>query len=428
MSIFKTRQPFREEYIPDTVVALDDTISHLGRIFQDFVDGSRPPHLLIHGDSGTGKRTVIRHILNLVEREVEREIEVITIDCKEYTSLHKIYVELAYLICEEDYRGRSQLELEQAIVRQMDDSDITWYLVFENLEGVGKDDLPFDELQQAISTYGTTQTECGVIGTANQSRLYDHLPGEVVHRSYMHTLETTPYDATQLRHILESRADVAFSDNGLSERVIPKCAAIIAQETGSATEALQLLELAGYLAHQADADQVAETHVDTATESREALDLYTTFTQELNPKEQLLCAIIAVHTILEMTAPADDEESQAEEDEDDDKITTSELYQMYENTARSFDLNNVEKRRIEQLIGNLRDRGLVKAEKHNEGRASGTWLSYKLTVPPHQILRSATARSGRFKRFLRKHHVSLDGLSFPDDEVDIDAFLSDNWP
>jgi len=431
MTIFKTRQPFRDEYIPDTVIARDDTISNLVRIFQDFVDGSRPPHLLIHGDSGTGKRTVIRHILDLVDREVEREIEVITINCKEYTSLHKIYVELAYLICEENYRGRSQLELEQAIVRQMDDSDITWYLVFEDLEGVGKDDLPFDELQQAISTYGTTQTECGVIGTANQSRLYDHLPSEVVHRSYMHTLETTPYDATQLRNILESHADEAFTDDGLSEAVIRKCAAIIAQETGSATEALQLLELAGYLAHQADADQVTETHVDTATESREALDLYTTFTQELNPKEQLLCAIIAVHTILEMTAPADDEESQAEEDEDDeddDKITTSELYQMYENTARSFDLNNVEKRRIEQLIGNLRDRGLVKAEKHNEGRAGGTWLSYKLTVPPHQILRSATARSGRFKRFLRKHHVSLDELSLSDDEVDIDAFRSDDWP
>ena len=272
MAIFKTRQPFRDDYIPDTVVARDDTISNLGRIFQDFVDGSRPPHLLIHGDSGTGKRTVIRHILNLVEREVERDIEVITIDCDEYTSLHQIYVELAYLVCEESYRGHSQLELEQAILRQMDDPDITWYLVFENLEGVGKDNLPFDELQQAIATYGTSQTECGVIGTANNSRLYDHLPGEVVHRSYMHTLETTPYDATQLRCILESRADKAFTEDGLSETVIRKCAAIIAQETGSAAEALQLLELAGYVAYQADADQVMEEHVDTAKQSHEALD------------------------------------------------------------------------------------------------------------------------------------------------------------
>jgi len=426
MTIFKTRHPFRDEYIPDTVVARDDTISNLGRIFQDFVDGSRPPHLLIHGDSGTGKRTVTRHILNLVEREVERDIEVITIDCDEHTSLYQIYVELAYQVCEEDYpSGTHQTELEQAIIQQMDDPDVTWYLVLENLEGLGKHNLPFDELQQAISTYGTDQTEFGVIGISNHSRLYDHLPSDIVHRPYMDTLETTPYDAAQLRCILESRADEAFTDNGFSNTVIPKCAAIIAQETGSAAEALQLLELAGYVAHQADADQVTETHVDTATESREALDQYTTFTQELNPKEQLLCVIIAVHTAVDMTAPADDEESQAEvdEDADDEKITTIALHRRYERVARSFGLDNVSKRRVEQLTRNLRDRGLVEAENHNDGRGGGTWLSYKLTAPPHQILHPATATSGRYNRLLRKHHVSID-----DYEVDIDTFLSDDWP
>lgn len=426
MAIFKTRQPFREDYVPDTVVARDDIISKLARIFQDFVDGSRPPHLLIHGDSGTGKRTVTQHILNLAELEVEQEIKVITIDCEEHTTLYQLYLELAYWICDDDYpHGTYQPELEEAIVREMDDPNITWYLVFENFEGVDTDNLPFNEVQQTISTYGTAQTECGVIGITNNSRLYDHLPSEVVHRPYMHTLETTPYDATQLRCILESRAEVAFSDDGLSETVIPQCAAIIAQETGSAAEALQLIELAGYIAHQADADQVTETHVDTATESREALDQYTTFTQELNPKEQLLCAIIAVDTAVDIITPADDEESQPEEDEDEDdeKITTIALHRRYERVAGSFGLDNVSKRRVEQLTRNLRDRGLVEAEDHNDGRGGGTWLSYKLTVPPHHILHPATATSGRYNRLLRKHHVSIE-----DYDVDIDAFLSDDWP
>lgn len=89
MAIFKTRQPFRDEYIPDTVVERDDPISELVSNFQDFVDGTRPPHLLIYGDSGTGKRTVTQHILSLVEPAVERDIEVITIDCSEYQYLTK---------------------------------------------------------------------------------------------------------------------------------------------------------------------------------------------------------------------------------------------------------------------------------------------------------------------------------------------------
>jgi cell division control protein 6 len=424
MALFKTRRPFRDEYIPDTVVARDDTISNLGRIFQDFVDGSRPPHLLIHGDSGTGKRTVTRHILNLVEREVERDIEVITIDCDEYTSLHQIYVELAYLVCEESYRGHSQPELEQAILRQMDDPNITWYLVLENLEGLGNNNLPFDEIQQAIATYGTDQTECGVIGITNNSRLYDHLPGDVIHRSYMYTLKTTPYRASPLQRILELRADEAFTDDGLSDTVIPKCAAIIAQETGSAAEALQLLELAGYVAHQADADQVTEAHLDTATKSREAVDLYTTFTQELNPKEQLLCTIIAADTEADEQSTITD----AYTKEDEDTINTHALCKVYENTARSFGLDNVQKRRIEQLTRDLRDRGLVKAEKHNDGRGGGMWLSYEIAVPPHLILNPAIATSSRYNRFLRKHYPTLDVDTISNYEVDVDAFLSDDWP
>lgn len=409
MTIFKTRQPFREKYVPDTVVAHDDTISNLVRIFQDFVDGSRPPHLLIHGNSGTGKRTVIRHILDLVNREVEREIEVIRIDCDEYTSLDDMYVELAYLICEEDYDGHTQLELEQAIVRQIDDSDITWYLVFENLEGVGKDNLPFDELQQAISTYGTTQTECGVIGTTNQSRLYDHLPGEVIHRSYMHTVETTPYNATQLRHILEPRAEVAFSDDGFSETVLRKCAAIIARETGSAAEALQLLELAGYVASQADADQVTETHVQTARESLDSLRLYTTFAEELDPREQLLCTIIAAHIEL-----------------DNEPITTKSLVKKYQDHCGSFDLTAVGKRRIEQVIVDLREKGLVHTQTRNIGRRGGMWALHETTAPARLILRSANATSGRFTRLLRKYYISVDHFKKPD-EIDIEEFLSDTW-
>jgi len=129
---------------------------------------------------------------------------------------------------------------------------------------------------------------------------------------------------------------VAFSDDGLSERVIPKCAAIIAQETGSAAEALQLLELAGYVASQADADQVTETHVQTARESLDSLRLYTTFTEDLDPKEQLLCTIIAAHIEVDV-----------------EPVSTESLVEEYQDHCGSFDLTTVGKRRIEQLIVNF---------------------------------------------------------------------------
>jgi cell division control protein 6 len=224
----------------------------------------------------------------------------------------------------------------------------------------------------------------------------------------MHTLETTPYDATQLRNILESRADVAFSDDGVSEKAIPKCAAIIAQETGSAAEALQLLELAGYVASQADANQVAETHVQTARESFNSLRLYTTFTEDLDPKEQLLCTIIAIHTRV-----------------DEEPVSTESLVEEYQDHCGAFDLTTVKKRRIEQLIVNLREKGLVHTQDRNIGRRGGMWSLHKTTAPPRLILRSANATSGRFTRLLRKYYISVDHLKKPD-EIDIEEFLSEN--
>jgi cell division control protein 6 len=410
MTLFKTRQPFRDGYEPDTIVARDETISKLTSVFQEFVDGFCVPHLFVRGDRGSGKRTVIRHVLTLAEQAVETEIEVVTIDCGEHDSLYKIYLELAYRLCEDDYpRGTHQMDLEEAIFQEMSDPGVTWYILLENLEALGKDNLPFHELQDGLSEYGTDHTECGIIGISNSTGLHDHLSGDVLHKPYMFTVKTNPYQATELREILQQHAEVAFIDDGFCEPAIQLCAAIIGQQTGSAADALQLLELAGYVAsHSTDADQVTETHVQTAKESLHSLRLHTTFTQELNPKEQLLCTIIAAHTEV-----------------DEKPVSTESLVEEYQEHCGSFDLTSVKKRRLEQLIVNLREKRLVSTQDQNIGRSGGMWSVHE-TPSSRLILRSADITSGRFTRLLRKYDVSLDHLKNPD-EVDIEEFLSNDW-
>ncbi len=361
MTLFKTRQPFRDGYEPETIIARDETISKLTSVFQEFVDGFCVPHLFVRGDQGTGKRTVIHHVLTLAEQAVETEIEAVTIDCGEHESLYQIYLELAYRLCEDDYpRGTHQMDLEEAIFQEMSDPGVTWYILLENLEALGNDNLPFHELQDGLSEYGTDHTECGIIGISNSTGLHDHLSGDVLHKPDMFTVKTNPYKATELREILQQHAEVAFIDDGFSEPAIQLCAAIIGQQTGSAADALQLLELAGYVASQADADQVTETHVQTAREALDSLRLYTTFTEELNPREQLLCTIIAAHNEV-----------------DEKLVSTESLVDEYKEHHVSFDLATIGKRRIEDSIVNLREKGLVHAQDRNTGRNGGMWLVYE---------------------------------------------------
>ncbi|SDY88715.1 Cdc6/Cdc18 family protein [Halopenitus persicus] len=409
--IFKTRQPFRDEYTPDEIVAHDETISELVNIFQEYIDGFQAPSLLIYGDYGTGKRTVVQHFLSIFENEIDRDIEILTVNCNKDTSLYQIFVELASRICEEDYpSGTHQDKLEKVILRRMDDPSTVWYIILENLEKFNECEIPFEEIQQSISTYGANRTECGVIGISNESALVESISMDVLQRPDMNILETTPYDAPQLQEILKLHADEAFRENALADAVIPKCAAIISQETGSARDALQLLELAGYVAYRNDESRVTLAHLDTATKSRDALNTYYTFKQDLTPKEQLICVIIAVHNKM-----------------DEKPISTDELYDKYDRECQSFNLDNISKRRVQQLIANLREKGVVRTQEHNIGRAGGTWSSHEVTIPPHEIFQPAVATTGRFVRYLRNNNISVDPLAIPNPEVNIQTFVSDSW-
>ncbi|SEH54257.1 cell division control protein 6 [Halopenitus malekzadehii] len=409
--IFNTRQPFRDEYTPDEIVAHNETISELVNIFQEYIDGFQAPSLLIYGDYGTGKRTVVQHFLSIFENEIDRDIEILTVNCNKDTSLYQIFVELASRICEEDYpSGTHQDKLEKVILRRMDDPSTVWYIILENLEKFNECEIPFEEIQQSISTYGADRTECGVIGISNESALVESISMDVLQRPDMNILETTPYDAPQLQEILNLHADEAFRENALADAVIPKCAAIISQETGSARDALQLLELAGYVAYRNDESRVTLAHLDTATKSRDALNTYYTFKQDLTPKEQLICVIIAVHNKM-----------------DEKPISTDELYDKYDRECQSFNLDNISKRRVQQLIANLREKGVVRTQEHNIGRAGGTWSSHEVAIPPHEIFQPAVATTGRFVRYLRNNNISVDPLAIPNPEVNIQTFVSDSW-
>ena len=59
-----------------------------------------------------------------------------------------------------------------------------------------------------------------------------------------------PYDASQLRDILEYRVEQAFYPSALSDEVTPLCAALAAQRNGDARYALDLLSIAADLCEE----------------------------------------------------------------------------------------------------------------------------------------------------------------------------------
>ncbi|MFC7029409.1 hypothetical protein ACFQH8_21970 [Halomicroarcula sp. GCM10025710] len=77
-----------------------------------------------------------------------------------------------------------------------------------------------------------------------------------------------PYDASQIREILQNRTD-AFAEGVLDDGVIPRAAALSAKEHGDARKAMRLLRYAGDQANKENADRVKESHLSDARASAE---------------------------------------------------------------------------------------------------------------------------------------------------------------
>jgi cell division control protein 6 len=99
-----------------------------------------------------------------------------------------------------------------------------------------------------------------VIGISNEFEFRDNLSPTVKDTLCDEELHFAPYDASELRSILTRRVEKAFKSGVSAEDVIPLCAAMTAQDKGSARQA-RCLYKAGELASNCGDKTVREEHV-----------------------------------------------------------------------------------------------------------------------------------------------------------------------
>jgi len=99
-----------------------------------------------------------------------------------------------------------------------------------------------------------------LVGITNDSTFRDSLDPRVKSTLCEHEIHFPPYDANELRTILENRAADAFHDGVLTDDVVPITAAFAAKRSGYARTALDLLYTAGDSARSGDDALVTEEH------------------------------------------------------------------------------------------------------------------------------------------------------------------------
>ncbi len=201
-----------------------------------------------------------------------------------------------------------------------------------------------------------------IIGISNDLKFTDFLDPRVKSSLGEEEIVFPPYDANQLRDILEHRSEVSFKQGALSDDVIPLCAAFAAQEHGDARRALDLLRTAGELAERSQTEVVHEDHVRDAQDKIE-LDRVVEVVRTLPTQSKLvLFAII----LLEKNGVK--------------SINTGEVFNIYKRLCQEIDADVLTQRRVTDLISELDMLGIVNAVVVSKGRYGRT-KEISLSVP-----------------------------------------------
>jgi len=105
-----------------------------------------------------------------------------------------------------------------------------------------------------------------VIGIFNDYTFRQTLSPKVKDTLMQTQISFGPYDAAELRTILEHRADRAFVNEACDTSAIAKAAALATQDIGNARQALDLLCVGAELAEQDGGAPVTDNHIETARE------------------------------------------------------------------------------------------------------------------------------------------------------------------
>ena len=417
--IFENKEVLRPSYTPHELPHRNEQINQMATILVSALRGETPSNILIYGKTGTGKTASAKFVsqeLESTSKKYDVPCEVEYINCEVTDTQYRVLAQLANKFIEknrefigskldglEDLRSRARdgatalsdtefdtvdavdarIERLEADREEMDPVPMTgWptdrvYSTF--FDAVDYEErvvvIMLDEIDKLVEKSGDdtlynlsrmnselANSRISIMGISNDLKFTDFLDPRVKSSLGEEEIVFPPYDANQLRDILQHRANVAFKPDALTDDVIPLCAAFAAQEHGDARRALDLLRTAGELAERGQADAVEEAHVRKAQDKIE-LDRVVEVVRTLPTQSK----IVLFSTILL-------------EKNGVHNVNTGEVFNIYKRLCEEIDADVLTQRRVTDLISELDMLGIVNAVVVSKGRYGRT-KEISLSVP-----------------------------------------------
>jgi cell division control protein 6 len=417
--IFENKEVLRPSYTPRQLPHREEQINNMATVLVSALRGDTPSNILIYGKTGTGKTASAKFVseeLETTSQKYEVPCEVEYINCEVTDTQYRVLAQLANKFIE---KNEAHIEDRLAELREFQEAahdrpgaledagyddlaDVTAEIDRLEADLEAFDQVPMtgwptdrvyqtffdavdyhervvvimlDEIDKLVEKSGDdtlynlsrmnsdlNNSRVSIMGISNDLKFTDFLDPRVKSSLGEEEIVFPPYDATQLRDILNHRSDVAFKGGVLSEDVIPLCAAFAAQEHGDARRALDLLRTAGELAERDRTETIDEKHVRNAQEKIE-LDRVIEVVRTLPTQSKL---VLYATILLEKNGVHN--------------INTGEVFNIYKRLCQEIDADVLTQRRVTDLISELDMLGIVNAVVVSKGRYGRT-KEISLSVP-----------------------------------------------
>jgi len=387
--------PNEQTYQPTELPERADELDQIHSALRPATMGSTPLNVLVYGQSGQGKTVSIAlktEQLQTYADESDMDLTVVDVPCKgvdnSYHALTHLYKELRekqYGPGEELPSGYQRKALLNMVLDELEAIGGTVIVVLDEIDAIGDDDYILYELPRS----NPEGVRLSIIGITNDLQFRENLDGDVRSSLGEDEVKFDPYDAHQLRNILARRAEGALRDTTfrdgirdyahlesevVSDDALPLAAALGAQDTGDAREAIRLFFRAARFADDAGELEITEQHVRDARDFLEEKAIESGI--RTLPAQKLLALMSTTWHI----------------SKGESTVATTPIYTQYKKMCEVEDVTPLSNRRFRDRLNDLSDSNIL---TKTQGRGRGKQNRYGLAVDAATVVENLPQKNER---------------------------------